>query len=104
RKSVFGEVGGFDETHLPVAWNDVDYCLRLREKGYRVVFNAYARLHHLESQSRGDDKDPAEVAYMLSRWKPYVDADPFYSPHLSRRDAEFRIKTDPDEERFFPYR
>jgi GT2 family glycosyltransferase len=103
RKSVFGDLGGFDERNLRVAWNDVDYCLRLREKGYRVVFNAYARLYHLESQSRGDDKDPAEIAYMQAQWKRYVDADPFYNPNLSRRDAEFRIKTDPHEERFFYY-
>ena len=104
RRSIFSEVGGFDEKHLEVAWNDVDYCLRLREQGYRVVFNAYAQLYHLESQSRGDDQDPAEVAYMLARWKRYVDAYPFYNPNLSRRDAEFRIKTDPGEDRSFHYR
>jgi len=104
RTSVFRDVGGFDERNLTVAWNDVDYCLRLRDKGYRVVFNPWALLYHLESQSRGDDKNPAEIAHMLRRWKRYVDADPFYNPNLSRRDAGFRIKTDPHEERSFYYR
>jgi GT2 family glycosyltransferase len=104
RRSVFQEVGGFNDRDLPVAWNDVDYCLRLREKGYRVVFNPYALLYHLESQSRGDDKNPAEIRYMMAHWRHEIDHDPFYSPHLSRRDSEFRIKTDPDEEPFFYYR
>ncbi len=103
RRSVFDEVGGFDDGNLRVAWNDVDYCLRLREHGYRVVFNPYARLYHLESQSRGDDKDPAEIRFMMAQWKHYIDGDPFYNPNLSRRDSEFRIKTDPGESRFFYY-
>ena len=52
RKAVFAEVGGFNERDLPVAWNDVDYCLRLREQRYRVVFTPYALLYHRESQCR----------------------------------------------------
>src|SRR5262249_25302980 len=52
RKSVFDKVGGFNAQDLKVGWNDVDYCLRLRERGYRVVMNPYATLYHLESQSR----------------------------------------------------
>jgi GT2 family glycosyltransferase len=104
RKSVFEEVGGFDDQHLKVAWNDVDYCLRLREKGYRVVFAPHAALHHLESESRGDDKDPREIRYMLRRWRSYVENDPYYSPHLSRLDAEFRIRTDPREQEQYYYR
>jgi O-antigen biosynthesis protein len=103
-KTAFAEVGGFNDRDLQIAWNDVDYCLRLREKGYRVVFNPYALLSHLESQSRGDDKNPAEVRYMMEHWREYIDRDPFYSPHLSRRDSEFRIKTDADEAQFFYYR
>ena len=82
----------------------MDYCLRLRDHGYRVVFNPHALLYHLESQSRGDDKDPSEIRYMMARWRHYVDRDPFYSPNLSCRDSEFRIKGDPDEDRFFYYR
>jgi GT2 family glycosyltransferase len=103
RKSVFETVGGFNDRELAVAWNDVDYCLRLREKGYRVVFDPYARLYHLESQSRGYAKDQGEIAYMKRRWKAYIDADPFYHPHLSRQDGEFRIRTDPEEDRLLPY-
>ena len=103
-KTAFTEVGGFNDRDLKVAWNDVDYCLRLRQSGYRAVVNPYAILHHLEAQSRGDDKNPAEIRYMMERWNSYIDCDPFYSPNFSRLDAEFRIKTDLHEERVFYYR
>ena len=104
RKSVFAEVGGFNERELAVAWNDLDYCLRLQEKGYRIVFTPYALLHHLESQSRGDAKDQGEIAYMKRRWKTIIDHDPFYNPNLSRLDGLFRLRTDPDEGHFYYYR
>jgi len=104
RKTAFKEVGGFNDRDFKVAWNDVDYCLRLREKGYRVVFNPYATLYHLEYQSRGDDKNPAEIRYMMSHWRHYIDGDPFYNPNLSLSDSEFRIKKDPEEGRLFYYR
>lgn len=103
-KGAFAAAGGFNERDLRVGWNDVDYCLRLREQGYRVVFNPYALLHHLESQSRGDDKDPEEIRYMMRHWRRYVDRDPFYNPNLSCRDSEFRVKSDPAEDRSFYYR
>jgi GT2 family glycosyltransferase len=102
-QTAFEAAGGFNERDLKVAWNDVDYCLRLRERGFRVVFNPYATLEHLESQSRGDDKDPAEVRYMLNRWRAYVERDPFYNPNLSRLDGGFRPRADPQEERRFFY-
>src|SRR5262245_2477545 len=103
-KSAFHAVGGFNQHDLKVAWNDVDYCLRLREGGYRVVFNPYSVLYHLESQSRGDDKNPAEIQYMMAHWRHYIDGDPYYNLNLSRSNSDFRIKTDPQEERNFFYR
>jgi GT2 family glycosyltransferase/SAM-dependent methyltransferase len=102
-KTAFEAAGGFNERDLKVGWNDVDYCLRLRERGWRVVFNPYATLEHLESQSRGDDKDPAEVRYMLGRWRTYVERDPLYNPNFSRLDGGFRPQADPHEERRFFY-
>jgi GT2 family glycosyltransferase len=104
RKSCFQQVGGLDARHFKVAWNDVDYCLRLRQAGYRIVFAPRAVLLHLESQSRGDDKNPLEVRQMLARWRPYVDNDPYYSPHFSRLDAEFQLRTDPGEGERYYYR
>jgi GT2 family glycosyltransferase len=102
-KTAFNAVGGFNERDLKVAWNDVDYCLRLHESGYRIVFNPYAALYHLESQTRGNDKDVSEIRYMMTHWRCYIDGDPCYNPNLSRRDSNFRIKTEVDEERHFFY-
>lgn len=103
RKSVFAEVGGFNARDLKVGWNDVDYCLRLRDHGYRVVMNPYAELYHLESQSRGDDKNESEIAYMKEHWNSYIANDPFFNTNFSRANSEFRIKTDPVEARNFYY-
>jgi GT2 family glycosyltransferase len=90
RRSVFLDVGGFDERNLPVAFNDVDLCLRLREKGYRNIWTPYAELVHHEAVSRGADEAPAnrgrsdsEARYMLDRWGTILESDPFYSPNLS---------------------
>ncbi|MBJ6983445.1 glycosyltransferase family 2 protein [Luteimonas sp. MC1750] len=89
RKSVWDEVGGLDE-QLQVAFNDVDFCLRLRAAGYRNVWTPHAELYHHESASRGseDTEDKlrrfhSEVAFMVERWGAVLDDDPAYSPNLS---------------------
>lgn len=91
RKSAFEKVGGFDET-LAVSFNDVDLCLRLREKGYLVVYTPFAELYHKESASRGFHVDDAEVAFMEARWRIMEKEDPYYSPHLSLLDGNCRIR------------
>ena len=85
------EVGGLNEENLAVAYNDVDFCLRLRERGYRNLWTPYAQLYHYESYSRGPDSTAttidrytAEAAYMRSRWSDLLNSDPFYNPNLSR--------------------
>ena len=77
-------MGGFDEVNLKVAFNDVDYCLRLRSAGYRIVYNPFSVLYHFESKSRGFDvseakqaRHRAEAATFRRRWSDIVDADPF---------------------------
>lgn len=96
RRVVFEEVGGLDADHLPVAFNDVDLCLRVREQGYRVLVTPYAELYHLESASRGSDQRPErraafqrECEYMLARWGNLLADDPYYNPNLTleRLDA-----------------
>ena len=99
RKDVFEEIGGFDE-NLSVAYNDVDLCLRLRQKGYLIVYTPYAVLYHYESLTRGyeDTKDrrerfEKEIRYMRNKWSNIIDAgDPYYNPNLSLRHGDFRIK------------
>jgi GT2 family glycosyltransferase len=89
RRRVFERAGGFD-TELPVAFNDVDLCLRLRQQGFRLVWTPYATLRHHESVSRGADDVGAnaerfrrEAALMRERWGVLLDNDPFFSPNLS---------------------
>jgi len=88
RRHVFEELGGFDALHLAVAFNDVDYCLRLRQAGWRVVWTPAAELVHHESVSRGSEKKrrtafAAEERYMQERWGSVLRHDPAYNPNLS---------------------
>jgi O-antigen biosynthesis protein len=92
RRSVFEALGGFDE-RLPVAYNDVDFCLRLRAKGLAVVWTPHAKLLHRESATRGTLDPPAAQALMWERWCTALARDPFYSQHLtlSREDYSLRV-------------
>jgi O-antigen biosynthesis protein len=85
RKTVFDDLGGFDEK-LPNNFNDVDFCLRLRERGWQVIWTPYADLIHHESASRGPGEQaqwPPEAAYMQKKWGEQLQRDPFYNPNLS---------------------
>jgi GT2 family glycosyltransferase len=88
RKEIFETVGGFDEEHLPIAYNDVDYCLKLREKEYKIMYTPKALLHHYESATRGLDELKKnekryadflqEQAYIRMRWEKYIKTDEFF--------------------------
>ncbi len=89
RKAIFDDLGGFDE-NLPNNFNDVDFCLRLRERGWQIIWTPYADLIHHESASRGHNSGPAEraqwpheAAYMQKKWDEQLQSDPFYNPNLS---------------------
>ncbi|MEJ1157920.1 glycosyltransferase [Prosthecomicrobium sp. N25] len=101
RSAVYAEVGGLDAENLAVAFNDVDFCLRLRRAGYRVVWTPYAELVHHESVSRGDDMAPdkkarflKEVDHMARTWGAALEADPFYSRHFDRGNGNFMPRAD----------
>jgi GT2 family glycosyltransferase len=94
RRSVFVEAGGFDEANLAVSYNDVDLCLRLRERAYRNIVTPFAELTHHESASRGADHQPAqrervrgEIAYMRRRWGDALLCDPYFNPNFSLDEA-----------------
>lgn len=91
RRAVFDQVGGFDEA-FPIDFNDVDYCLRVRQAGYRIVFTPYAELYHRESTSVGT-RVPSEAAAGLvrQRWGPVIERDPYYNPNLSREATDYRL-------------
>ena len=101
RREVYLKLGGFDE-NLAVTFNDIDFCLRLREAGYRIVWTPHAELIHHESASRGfDDSTPkqlrflAEVDYMNSKWGDMLQRDPFYNPNLSLGEDLFTLAFPP---------
>ncbi|WP_242109642.1 glycosyltransferase family 2 protein [Luteimonas aquatica] len=92
RRSVYRQLGGLDE-RLQVAFNDIDFCLRLREAGYLNVWTPFAELYHHESASRGNDLAPeklqrflGEVRHMEERWRDWLQSDPAYNPNLSLND------------------
>lgn len=96
RKSIYLEVGGLDAQNLKVAFNDVDFCLRVLEAGYRNVWTPHAELFHHESATRGNDLSPekkerfaSEVRYMLKRWDGWLEDDPAYSPNLTLDYEDF---------------
>lgn len=85
----FLELGGFNEAEFGVAYNDVDYCYRLVDQGYRCVYCPDAQLTHYEGFSRGFRDDPAEVAAFKQKYKRR--SDPWYSPSLSLVDESFQL-------------
>lgn len=99
KRSVFEAVGGFD-VKLKVAFNDIDFCLRVRETGNLVVYNPYAELYHYESKSRGAEdtaekmaRFEGEVIFMQTRWKKILaEGDPYYNPNLTLIDHNFDLK------------
>lgn len=99
KKSVFEAVGGLTEA-LEVAFNDIDYCLKVRELGKMVVYNPYAELYHYESKSRGMEDTPekverfnSEVAKFCERWEEILrKGDPYYNPNLTLDKADFSLK------------
>ena len=98
-KSVFDEVGGFTE-ELSHAFNDVDLCLKIREKGYLIIYTPFARLYHYESISRGFENSSGkrerfirELKYMQERWHDELKkGDPYYNPNLSLQREDFSLK------------
>jgi O-antigen biosynthesis protein len=91
RRDVFEEVGGFDEERLPVTYNDVDLCLKMRRAGYLIVYTPFARLYHHESASRRRSVEPMEAEVMQERWPEILQRDPYYNPNLSRKRADFSL-------------
>ncbi len=99
RRSIYEEVGGLTE-ELKVAFNDIDFCLKVREKGYLVVYDPFAELYHYESKSRGLEDTPEkverfqrEMSVFQERWKAVLrKGDPYYNPNLTLDKSDFSLK------------
>ncbi|MFC6792441.1 glycosyltransferase [Methylobacterium komagatae] len=100
RKADYASVGGFDES-FPVAYNDIDFCLRVRAKGLKVICDPNIRLAHHESRTRGSDASPErrkrlddDARRVLERWDSGGLHDPFYSPNFDRKHSCYRLSND----------
>jgi len=92
RKDLYKKMGGLNEKELAVTFNDVDFCLRLREAGYLIVYTPYSQLYHYESLSRGYDVNLTEVAYMQRNHAGLLrEGDPYYNPNLTREKFDFSL-------------
>lgn len=96
KKSIYEEMDGLNQQELTVAFNDVDFCIRVREAGYRNVWTPFAELYHHESASRGYDTTPEkqlraakEITYMYQQWWDELHTDPAYSPNLTLQGDDF---------------
>lgn len=101
RRTDFDSVGGFDE-NLKVAYNDVEFCIRVREAGLKILCDPEITLIHKESKTRGSDVDgekakrlDREAEYVRHKWAERLDADPYYSPNLSLMHNDFSIASPP---------
>ena len=100
KKSIYDALGGLDEA-FQIALNDVDFCLRIREKGYLNVFTPFAELYHFESASRGIDaaneakakRYEEECALFRERWKELLaKGDPYYNPNFSLDRSDYSLR------------
>lgn len=98
KKSIYNEVNGLNEKSLSVAFNDVDFCLKVQSAGYRNVWTPYSELYHHESISRGAENNPekiarfnAEIDYMLDHWKTDVICDFAYNKNLTKYHENFEL-------------
>ena len=91
RRDVFNEVGAFDEERLPVTFNDVDLCLKMRRAGYLIVYTPFAKLYHHESATRRRSVEALETEVMRERWPDLLARDPYYNPNLTRERADFSL-------------
>ena len=94
-----GKVGGFEEK-LAVAFNDVDFCVKVRHAGYLVVYDPYAELYHHESKTRGYENTEAkkrrfqeEIEYMRCHWMPDILRDPYYNENLSLKASDYSLRS-----------
>lgn len=102
RREIYDEVGFMAETLFKVAFNDVDFCLKILEKGYRVVYNPYIELIHYESKTRGYEDTPEkkarfeeETQNFQTKWNHLLQkGDPYYNPNLSHADGNFKCRGD----------
>jgi len=92
KRQAFKRVGGFDALNVPVGFSDVDFCLRVKDAGYEVVYTPHSTLIHHESASRGSKGHSIGESYMKERWGKYLTRDSFYNVNLSLDSEDYSIE------------
>jgi O-antigen biosynthesis protein len=99
KRKVWHETGGLDEINFKIAFNDIDYCLKVRSLGYDVVYTPYSRLYHYESKSRGPEdtiekqkRFTCECKMMIEKWGTNRVPDPYYNVNLTLNSENFSLK------------
>ena len=87
-RAAFEEVGGFP-TELPLNFNDVDFCLKLRAAGHRIVWTPWAQWYHFESRTRVPELAPGEYEFINERWHYAINNDPYYNMNLEPRRSDW---------------
>jgi glycosyltransferase involved in cell wall biosynthesis len=102
QRQLYLDVGGLNQDQLTIAFNDIDFCLKLREKGLRNIWTPYAELYHHESRSRGyedtrgkRDRFQKECSYMEKKWQHIIRYDPAYNPNLTLDSDDFAMAWPP---------
>ena len=98
-KKLWQDLGGLDDENLPISYNDIDFCLRAREKGLRSLHTPFALLYHKESESRGDPNESRQKAqfesesqFMYRKWGYVIQNDPYYNPNLTLQKEDFTYR------------
>jgi glycosyltransferase involved in cell wall biosynthesis len=101
-RSAFADIGGFNSADLPASFSDVDFCLRLRERSYRIIFTPFAELIHHAPAPRSEDRAlrqaeqfPMEFDYMIAHWGHVLERDPFYNLNLSLKSTTVDLAEPP---------
>jgi len=95
RADVFKKLGGFEEAMFPIAYNDIDLCLRIGAAGYRILYTPHALLYHYEAFSKSENElhpHPAETLALKERWRAIIARDPYYNPNLTRQRENWSIR------------
>ena len=82
---------------FPIAYNDIDFCLRIGTAGYRILYTPHALLYHHEALSKSEKElhpHPAETLALKSRWRKVIAKDPFYNPNLTRHRENWSLRWD----------
>ena len=102
KRSIYEEVGYMDEEKFAVAFNDVDFCLKIRQAGYLIVYNPYVEFIHYESKTRGYEDTPQkkqrfekESNNFRTKWRKLLDkGDPYLNINFDKNTAQYNIRTD----------